>query len=497
MSTSLYARLTRRFGPQHDAVTRRQMLKSTLAASAGLLISRTPLYGALQTTTRNERRRVVIVGAGFAGLACAYELKTAGYDVTVLEARSRVGGRVLSFSDFVAGKNVEGGGELIGSNHPAWVAYAEKFGLSFLDVTEDEALEFPLVLGGRRIEAAEAEALWEEMNAAYARMNADAAHVDADRPWMTRDAAALDRRTVAEWVGAQDVSDLCRHAMHAQLTADNGVATERQSYLAMLAQVKGGGLERYWTHSEVYRCRGGNQQLATRLAAAIGQDHVTLGAPVTAIAIRDDGVAVMQGSERKIDADDVVLAVPPGVWNKIEITPALPAALTPQMGVNVKHLSALKGRFWRDAGLSPDSMTDGDVSMTWEATDNQPAEGGAAMVAFSGGPPAERCRARQGAARDEAYKAALEALYPGYGRNVTATRFMDWPGDAWTMGGYSFPAPGQVTTIAPVLHDGIGRLHFAGEHTCCAFVGYMEGGLSSGAALARRLAIRDGVLKPK
>ena len=65
---------------------------------------------------------------------------------------------------------------------------------------------------------------------------------------------------------------------------------------------------------------------------------------------------------------------------------------------------------------------------------------------------------------------------------------MDWPSDPWTKGSYSFPAPGQVTTQGPTLYDGIGRLHFAGEYTCYAFVGYMEGALNSGAAVAKRIA---------
>jgi monoamine oxidase len=72
---------------------------------------------------------------------------------------------------------------------------------------------------------------------------------------------------------------------------------------------------------------------------------------------------------------------------------------------------------------------------------------------------------------------------------------MDWPSDPWTQTGYSFPAPGQVTTVGPILRQGLGRLHFAGEHTCFAFVGYMEGALNSGVALARRIAKRDGVVK--
>jgi monoamine oxidase len=129
--------------------------------------------------------------------------------------------------------------------------------------------------------------------------------------------------------------------------------------------------------------------------------------------------------------------------------------------------------------------------MTWEGTDNQPGESGAALVAFSGGPAAERIRARAPAEREEAYAGALERLYPGYRAARSATRFMDWPGTAWTETGYSFPAPGEVTAVGPLLARGLPaeapRLHFAGEHACYRFVGYMEGALQSGIDVARRI----------
>src|SRR5205085_10518548 len=136
--------LHQRYGPRIDGPTRREMLKATLLASAGLLISRSPLFADVPATRKNGIR-VAVIGAGFAGLSCAYQLATAGYDVTVIEARDRIGGRVLSFGDLVPGKNVEGGGELIGSNHPTWVAYAKEFGLEFLDVSDDENADSPLV----------------------------------------------------------------------------------------------------------------------------------------------------------------------------------------------------------------------------------------------------------------------------------------------------------------------------------------------------------------
>src|SRR5687767_15935408 len=114
------------------------MIQRSLAAAGVVLISDSMTFG-----SQMAGARVVIIGAGFSGLAAAYELSRAGYEVTVVEARNRVGGRVISFSDLVPGKVVEGGGELIGSNHPAWVGYAKQFKLTFTDVTEED-LEFQI-----------------------------------------------------------------------------------------------------------------------------------------------------------------------------------------------------------------------------------------------------------------------------------------------------------------------------------------------------------------
>src|SRR5689334_13058536 len=127
----LIRQLRAAYGPADAGPTRREMLRLTLAGTAGLLLSRAVPAGA-----GAAGRRVLIVGGGFAGLAAAHELHAAGYDVHVFEARNRLGGRVLSFHDLLDGHTVEGGAELIGSNHPAWVAYHDKFKLDILAVTE-------------------------------------------------------------------------------------------------------------------------------------------------------------------------------------------------------------------------------------------------------------------------------------------------------------------------------------------------------------------------
>ena len=136
MTRSFYRRLARLCGDRRFVHGRREFLSSGVAAGALLLSS-----GAWPSG-RPGGKRVVVVGGGFSGLACAYELQSAGYDVTVVEATTRAGGRVRSSTDFVEGRVIEIGAELIGSNHPTWMAYKDAFGLSMLDNSDgsDETL---------------------------------------------------------------------------------------------------------------------------------------------------------------------------------------------------------------------------------------------------------------------------------------------------------------------------------------------------------------------
>ena len=489
MSRSLYARLHDRFAPDAGGYTRREVLRASLVAGAGLLLSN---RGFAQG--RTSRGRVVVIGAGFSGLAAAHELASAGLDVQVVEARNRVGGRVLSFGDFVPGKVVEGGGELIGSNHAVWQAYAKTFGLEMLDMTEDATLQGPVMLDGGRLTARDAEALFTEMESAFTTLNDDARRLpDADRPWLAVDAVGLDVRTVADWIAGLSCSPLCKRAIDAMQTADNGVRSEWQSYLGMLAMVKGGGVEAFWTDSEVYRCKGGNQQLAERLADRIGRERILLKMPVTHVSQSPAGARVRLADGRVLEADHVVVAVPPNTWNRIAFDPVLPAHIQPQVGSNVKFLMRVRGEFWRRTKLSPDLLASGPVQMTWHQTDNQKGVG-TCLNAFSGGPAAEECRSWTADERTRRYMAALSPAYPGLPNALVASRFMDWPGDAWAKGSYSFPAPGQIMRVGATLWDGVGgRLQFAGEHCAYAFTGYMEGALHSGVAAARRIAESVGV----
>jgi monoamine oxidase len=470
------------------------MLEKTLALGTAALLSGTR-SSAANEGRRAGGKRVVVIGGGLAGLAAAYELGSVGYDVTVAEARGRLGGRVVSFGDFVGGKIVEGGGEFVGSNHPTWLAYARKFGLKFLDVTENRRDESPIALGGKRLTAKEARKLWFEMMLTSAGLVADAAKVNAEEPWQSPNARDLDARSAANWIAGVKGSPLCKRGLEANFTGECGVPPAWQSYLGLLARIKGGGLEKFFTQTEVYRCTGGNQQLAQKLAEAIGRERVLLGTPARSVTVTQNSATVVLEGDKRLEADDVILAVPPGTWRRIAFDPPLPARLDPQMGTHVKFLCGVKTRFWKAAKMTPDSLSDGPSGETWEATDGQAGDERACLTVFAGGNAADTARDWSPEERAEKYLAAIEVLYPDIRSQFEKGRFMNWPSDPWTKASYSVPAPGEVTTLGPLLHAGQGRLHFAGEHTCFSFGGFMEGALQSGVTAARRLARRDGVAK--
>jgi monoamine oxidase len=453
-----------------------------------------PIKRARRLKTAPAKPSVIVVGAGLAGLCAAYELKGLGFEVTVFEARDRVGGRVHSLKGFINGKTMEAGGELIGSNHPLWLIYRQHFGLRFTNVKEYE--NSPIRVGGCTLSFEESKKLTDEMDVMLKRLT-DLAEtiIDPFEPWMNRNARSLDGQTLTQWLKKAKGSRACKRAIAEQLAADNGIPAHQQSLLGILAMIKGGGLDRYWTDTEVYRCEQGNQTLAECFETQLnmGRQRVFRRSRVQSVSRSTGKVRVkVRGRSKAREADHLILAIPPSVWNTVRFTdPKLQKRLNkpPRMGSNVKYLMRLRRRFWKDFASSPTLSEDGPVDITWETTEAaKDRQGDFGMVAFSGADHATQCGRWGAQARRGRYVKALEIPYPGIGQTIRQDDFFNWPKKAWTLASYYFPRPTEVTTWGPFWKEGWeGWLHFAGEHTSFAFVGYMEGALSSGYRLARRM----------
>jgi monoamine oxidase len=505
MGRSIYARLYRKFGSIPSLAERQNATQRKIRHSGEdyplelkeLDVARGTLSG----------RSIVVVGAGFGGLTAAWWLSHHGASVTVLEARDRVGGRVWTHRDPKTTQMIERGGELIGRNHPTWLRLAKLFGLGLSLITPDDDyadLDAPMWINGRALDSKQQESIYNDMTAAYVTLNHDAATVDAHMPWKAAQAAVWDKRPVEDWIASLTrCSEVAKAELRFEISTNQTVSVNEQSYLGLLAEVKGGSLSdlrtlsdrpsEFWTDTEVYRCGAGNQALAESLGTAIAtrKGKILLGHPVKEIQM-DSSSRVITEKGESFAADWVVLAVPPNCWNGQLLPGKDLDSVRIQMGPAAKYLAETKSRFWLQKVLAP-SGSDDRLGMVWEGTDNQilAIQYGAELTTFAGGDLAQK--AMSAPDPKQYFRAGMEKLYPGFGSNSVADDFVDWPGEKWTRGGYSCPTLGQVTTAARKLYEAEDRLVWAGEHCCMAFFGYMEAALQSGLHAAQVIARAEGI----
>jgi monoamine oxidase len=162
------------------------------------------------------------------------------------------------------------------------------------------------------------------------------------------------------------------------------VPIARQSYLGNLTQVKGGGVEKYWTESEAYRLLGGSKPADFEIGggAGPGSHHAQGAGDRHSRKEREMVVSTADGEPH--ECDDVVLAVPPSVW-KDRFFPLLPPGLRPQMGSAVKYLATVKEAYWAGKPIRPMATPIWKSAQTWDATEKQGAGRGECCAPFRAG----------------------------------------------------------------------------------------------------------------
>ena len=489
MSRSLFAKLHRRFGQRITGEERQRRAEAHLARLREAMP--VGLVGGPQLAAARSAR-VAVLGAGFAGCSAAWFATRAGMAVTVIEPRAAAGGRVSSTRTLVEGRILEAGAELIGTNHPMWMAFARHFGFALSAISSEDQyaaahLSMPLYLNGRHLDAAEQKVVYEEMDGVFRDWAKDAEVVKEPwKPWTTPDAARLDAETLDQHIPS-GINELTKAAIRTEFEQNNTMPASEQSWLANLAQIAAGGGYQYFEDTEVFRCAAGNQALAKSLAAKLSIDRHRATNIRTGERIYID----LDGGEREGPFDYVVVAVPSVVMVKLTIDGKPFPYRAAGHGPAVKDLSGTERRFWIAEGLAPSGMSD-QVGMTWEGTDNQMDTARFDLSLFAGGRTAQAAIDAGGGA---AYFAPrLKTLFPDY--QTFHAEFQNWPARVGM--GYTCPHPGEVTTIQKSYAELIdGRIAVAGEHTSPAWFGYMEGALQSGLVAAIRVAQRAGITIPE
>ncbi len=472
-------------------ITRREFARR--AAAVALAPAAMPIAcRSVDRTAPAGGPRVVVIGAGLAGLSAAERLVAAGFVVTVLEARGRAGGRVHTRRDLIPGVPVEAGADFIAPHHTAAAALAERMSLP-LQPARQAPSDPRFVFAAESSPPTDQRALFAELRAALSELGNNVHALAHDPPWLAADAASLDNWPTSQWLRRSNISDPARRALTALLTSRHAALPQQQSTLACILSLAAG--PDHWLDPLAgSRIVGGNDQLAARLAARLPLGALRLSSPVTRIELRERSAVVTSQRAGRIECDHVILAAPPPVWRRIAFTPALPDAAAIRTGPCVKSLTVLDGPTTPRAPI--DALTEGEAGRVYAAAPDF-TNGPRAVAALIAGPAAELHRMRQGARRTRALHAAIEPVVPGLVRAARHTEFIDWTSDEWSGGGAAFPAPGQLTAAAPVLSTGLAaspgapaRLHLAGDFCSIDHPGTMEGAIRSGLVAAERLIAR-------
>jgi monoamine oxidase len=448
---------------------------------------------------------VIVLGAGLSGLTAAYELGKRGHSVTLLEAQTRPGGRVLTLrAPFDDGLYADAGATRIPDCHALTLGYARELGLTLVDVPASTRQVYHL--GGHRfvhdsgarewpryaLAASEAEHGYEKW---IAELLDDRTSVlgDAWRTgWLAEIPAAareLDRVSLAQWFEEHGAS---RELLRLFL-AEEGPDLAGASLLHNLI----------WTVSErgmrgLKAIAGGNDRLPHALAAKLGlwtgpgsAGAIRYGCAVTRVEQDEAGVTVeleRGGARERLAGDRVVCGLPFAALRRVDLSAAhLPrdklraiAELGYEPLARIYHQT--RTRFWEREGLGGGlrlANTDLPVQRCWDMTSLLRQQPRGIILSYIAEQDARALAARDPEERVSAVSRDLVRVFPELlGQFERGAQHL-WHEDRWQGGAWARCTPGQAAWLLPIAGRIEGRIHFAGEHTS-VFATWMQGGIESG-----------------
>ena len=455
---------------------------------------------------------VAIVGGGRAGLTAAYELERNGISILVLEARDRVGGRVLSrpVGDGIA---IDQGGQFVGPPREGpWLMdeLCHTFGLErFRTHERGDKL---VLLGSRRKRYKGLAPTWPphaaiDLVRAKDALERLASTFPAGEPWRARDAAALDGQTYATWIERHVRTRQSRSLLRLATETLYAAEPEELSLLHALAYVRSAGrghlthLARVGRGHQQEQLRDGAQSLPLALAGALGE-RIRLETSVRRIELRGDG-AIVAGPRVRVRCRRAVVALPPALAGRLEIDPPLPggrdrALLAFGGGCVITASLVYAEPFWRAQGLSGYAATShGPVRGVLDVSPPPPVRAGVLQAFVVAGSARALARVSE-TERRRAILGCLAELFGDAARRPEQYFEKDWTADEWTRGCYhGIGAPRAWLAHGPLLREPVGPIHWAGSETATWGLGTMEGAIDSGRRAAREVAAALAVAPPR
>jgi monoamine oxidase len=483
-------------------ITRRRLIGT---AAVGATAAALPATGRAATSGSSRSADVIVVGAGLAGLTAAREIVKAGRSVVVLEARNRVGGRVLNHS-LGGGDYAELGAMFFGPTQDRIKALARDLGVGTFPTYNTGNNVF--YANGRREEypndtpfgtAPPDPVVAGDIALAVSQLDQMSQSVPVDSPWTSSSAEEWDRQTLDTWLREHTSGSAEFMAVTSAATeAIFGCEPRELSLLYTLFYIAASGNEQnpgtfernFNTADGAQESRfvGGAQTIASRVATALGK-RVVLSAPVRRIEQSSSGVTVVSDSS-SATGKRVIVAIPPTLAGRIHYEPALPPLrdqLTQHMpqGTLMKFEAIYDRPFWRDKGLSGQVVSEnGPIKVTF---DTSPPDGSPGiMMGFIGG---HEARVWEDRPADERRAAALQNLANYFGSEALNPRDVvefNWSTEVWNRGcPVAVLGPGTLIDFGAALRTPVGRIHWAGTETSTYWNGYMDGAVRSGERAAK------------
>lgn len=439
---------------------------------------------------------VVVVGAGFAGLAAARACAAAGLDVLVLEARGRVGGRVeRGESD---GALLDLGGTWVGPTQTRALELASEVGAQ--TTPQYAAGDNQIDVGGEvRRYSGTVPRLGPLALAGIGRLqlavNHHAGRIDTQAPWDYRHARRLDAVTFEDWMRSRRFGRAARQVMTIVSRTTWGAEPREFSALYAISYVAGGGgtdaLFDTEGGAQESRFLLGAQDFAERLAAPL-EGRLRLGRPVRAIQWGASG-AVVEADGMRVTAGRVIVTVAPPLCKEISFDPPLPARRDEiqsrmRMGTLTKAIAVYDEPFWREDGLSGEALSDASLaSITFDLSPPDASRG--VLVGFVGGDDA-RTYAQLGEDERRAnVLAGFERLYGSRAAEPAGWSERQWAAQEWSGGGpVAIAPPGALTAGGDALRKPCGPLHWAGTESSPTWGGFIDGAIRSGERAAAELS---------